>query len=133
VITGAAANGPIAGEVKPVSNMKGTPYYCEGEITNPPVPAIGLIGDKRDEFELLGFNVWRDGCGHYPNILSVYTEEYVDVVSPGGIYYYNLTSVYDFGQSCPLDPPYEAIVAATLCLRSTCRPSCWRTTMFLLT
>ncbi|HOW25686.1 MAG TPA: carboxypeptidase regulatory-like domain-containing protein [Bacteroidales bacterium] len=114
MIMAAAANGPIAGDVKPISNMKGTPYYCEGEVSNPPVPAIGLIGDKRDEFELIGFNVWRDGVVINPEPLSVYTEQYIDVVSPGGIYYYNLTSVYDFGQSCPLDPPYEAIVGGDL-------------------
>jgi len=112
MIMSAAANGPIAGDVKPVSNLKGTPEYCEGEVSNPPVPVKGLLGDMRDEFELIGFNVWRDGVVLNPEPLSVFTEEYTDQVSPGGIYYYNLTSVYDFGQSCPLDPPFEAIVGA---------------------
>jgi hypothetical protein len=79
----------------------------EPRVTN------GPVYENRD-FVLKGYNVWRDGERLNAETLSLMTLQYIDVVSPGGIYYYNVTAVYDFGQSCPIDPPYEAIVGADL-------------------
>ncbi|MCK4676902.1 MAG: carboxypeptidase regulatory-like domain-containing protein, partial [Bacteroidales bacterium] len=67
-----------------------------------------LLPDGRSRFTLRGYNVYKDDVVLNGTVLTA--NMYVDVCSPGGIYYYNVTAVYDMGESCPIDPPYEAIV-----------------------
>ncbi|MCK4676956.1 MAG: carboxypeptidase regulatory-like domain-containing protein, partial [Bacteroidales bacterium] len=67
-----------------------------------------LLPDGRSRFTLMGYNVYKDDVVLNGTVLTA--NMYVDVCSPGGIYYYNVTAVYDMGESCPIDPPYEAIV-----------------------
>ncbi|MDD5507880.1 MAG: carboxypeptidase regulatory-like domain-containing protein [Bacteroidales bacterium] len=69
-------------------------------------------GLKYDDFELAGYNIWRNG-----EKINAYVDTntfYSDTVSPGGIYYYSVTAVYDFGQSCLIEPPLEAVMGAKL-------------------
>jgi hypothetical protein len=70
--------------------------------------------NTRQTFELLGYNVWRNGDKLTAEPLSLATYQYTDQVSPGGVYEYNVTAVYDYGQSCPIDPPFIATLGADL-------------------
>ena len=75
-----------------------------------------VFPDGRSRFNLLGYDVYRNQKKINDTIITDYG--YVDVVSPGGIYYYNVIAVYDSGESCPMDPPFEAIVGADFFLPS---------------
>ncbi len=83
--------------------------HVENELHNRMRDTQGL---KYDDFELAGYNIWRNG-----KIINAYVDTntfYSDTVSPGGIYYYSVTAVYDFGQSCLIEPPLEAVMGAKL-------------------
>ncbi|MCK5839308.1 MAG: hypothetical protein KAG99_05635, partial [Bacteroidales bacterium] len=90
----------------------------------PPLPVVNgevelgkgtyMFPDGRNRFNLLGFDVYRNQKKINDTLIT--NESYVDVVSPGGIYYYNVIAVYDMGESCPMDPPFEAIVGANFFL-----------------
>jgi len=69
-----------------------------------------ILPDGGSRFTLRGYNVYKDDVVLNGTVLTA--NMYVDVCSPGGIYYYNVTAVYDMGESCPIDPPFEAIVGA---------------------
>jgi hypothetical protein len=66
--------------------------------------------DGRTRFELKGYNVYKDG--KVLNDSPLIVRSYLDVCSPGGIYNYNVTAVYDMGESCFLDPGFIAVVGA---------------------
>jgi len=66
--------------------------------------------DDRSRFTLKGYNVYKDNVKI--NDVLWTSQIYIDHCSPGGIYYYNVTAVWDMGESCFIDPSYEAIVGA---------------------
>ncbi|MCK4677623.1 MAG: carboxypeptidase regulatory-like domain-containing protein [Bacteroidales bacterium] len=97
------------------------PYYSDMVLTPTTIEIIGEsvvnkaesaheFPEERNRFNLLGYDVYRNNIKQNDTILT--NNSYVDIVSPGGIYYYNVISVYDMGESCPMDPPFEAIVGA---------------------
>jgi len=68
--------------------------------------------DDRSRFTLKGYNVYKDNVKL--NDVLWTSQIYIDHCSPGGIYYYNVTAVWDMGESCFIDPSYEAIVSPQL-------------------
>ncbi|MCX6233396.1 MAG: carboxypeptidase regulatory-like domain-containing protein [Bacteroidetes bacterium] len=73
-----------------------------------------VFPDGRSRFTLLGYNVYKNNKLLNDDVLT--SSQYLDVCSPGGIYYYNVTAVWDMGESCFLDPSYEAHVGEDLLL-----------------
>jgi hypothetical protein len=67
-----------------------------------------VFADGRSRFTLLGYNVYKNNKLLNDDVLT--STQYMDVCSPGGIYEYNVTAVYDYGESCFIDPSYEAHV-----------------------
>ncbi|MCK4677793.1 MAG: carboxypeptidase regulatory-like domain-containing protein [Bacteroidales bacterium] len=67
-----------------------------------------IYDDGSQRFEFLGFNIWRDDIRLND---EPYTDTlYVDVLSPGGVYHYNITAVYNGGESSPLSMAFTAPV-----------------------
>ena len=73
---------------------------------------IEVTNSRGGDFILKGFNVWKDNVKLTP--IPVASTVYIDHCSPGGLFEYNVTAAYDFGQSCPFDPPFIANVGGDL-------------------
>jgi len=58
-------------------------------------------------FNLIGFNVYKNDIKLNDEPLT--EEGYTDYPSPGGVYYYNVTDVWDMGESCPIVPSEEIV------------------------
>ena len=65
-------------------------------------------------FELIGYNLWCNNLQINNEPLPPEIHEYTEVISPGGIYNYSVTAVYNQGESCLFDPGFEVISGANL-------------------
>jgi len=69
-----------------------------------------IIHDDYQRFILLGYDIYRDNIKL--NDEPLITEQYIDHPSPGNIYHYDVKSIWNMGESCPMDPLFLAIVGA---------------------
>ncbi|MCX6234603.1 MAG: carboxypeptidase regulatory-like domain-containing protein [Bacteroidetes bacterium] len=60
-----------------------------------------LFDDGTVRFSLIGYDIFRNDVIINESIVT--DTLYTDIVSPAGIYEYNLIAVYDMGVSCPFD------------------------------
>jgi hypothetical protein len=88
---------------------------CNTSGTANPNSTMTIQGNSGSrDFVLHGYNVFRDGVKINSVLLNKFQTTYTDIASPGGIYSYNVAAIYDMGYSCPLDPPFVAVVGADL-------------------